>query len=125
MHCTLQPSYLRLFRNICTYMYIYIYKYTNVIRYQHLHLYVLHSSFSNPPYLSKENISRYIYTWNPNDHCFEWKGPSFGGFNPQNRGQTGSRYLYLNIIHQIKTLPPVEPPPFPRGFGAFFFKVPS
>ena len=30
-----------------------------------------------------------IYTWNPNDPCFEWKGPSFGGFKPQNRGQTG------------------------------------
>ena len=29
-------------------------------------------------------------TWNPNDPCFEWKGPSLGGFNPQNRGQIGS-----------------------------------
>ena len=36
-----------------------------------------------------------IYTWNPNDPCFAWKGPCFGGFKPQNRGQTGSRYVYI------------------------------
>ena len=34
-----------------------------------------------------------IHTWNPNDPCFAWKGPRFGGFNPQNRGQTGFRYI--------------------------------
>ena len=38
----------------------------------------------------------YIYTWNPNDPCFEWKRPCFGGLNHQNRGQTGSRYIYWN-----------------------------
>ena len=39
--------------------------------------------------------------WNPNDPCFAWKGPCFGGFNPQNRGQTGSRaiYIYIYIIY--------------------------
>ena len=38
-----------------------------------------------------------VYTWNPTDPCFEWKGPSFGGFKPQNRGQTGSRYLQVVV----------------------------
>ena len=32
-----------------------------------------------------------------NDPCFAWKGPCFGGFNPQNRGQTGSRHVYIYI----------------------------
>ena len=26
--------------------------------------------------------------------CFDWKGHCFGGFNPQNRGQTGYRYIH-------------------------------
>ena len=34
-----------------------------------------------------------LCTWNPNDPCFDWKRPSLGRFNFQNRGQTGSRYL--------------------------------
>ena len=37
----------------------------------------------------------YTVTWNPNDPCFAWKRPSFGRFKPQNRGQTGSRQLYM------------------------------
>ena len=42
----------------------------------------------------------FIYTWNPNDPCFDWKRPCFGGLKPQNRGQTGSRYIYICIhIH--------------------------
>ena len=45
----------------------------------------------------KNNI--YIYTWNPNDPCFDWTRPSFGGFNPQNKGQTGSRYIYKYNIY--------------------------
>ena len=36
-----------------------------------------------------------IYTWNPNDHCFDWKRPCFGGLKPNNRGQIGSRYIYI------------------------------
>ena len=32
-----------------------------------------------------------ISTWNPNDPCFDWKRPCFGGSKAQNRGQTGSR----------------------------------
>ena len=48
-----------------------------------------------------------IRTWNPNDPCFDWKRHCFGGFNHQNRGQTGSRCVlnlwvgdYLNISVQ-------------------------
>ena len=47
----------------------------------------------------KSRLVKYLnlatYTWNPKDHCFEWKGPSFEGFKAQNRGQTGSRYIYI------------------------------
>ena len=39
----------------------------------------------------------FIYTWNPNDPCFDWKRPCFGGLKPQNRGQTGSRYIYIYV----------------------------
>ena len=39
----------------------------------------------------------YIYTWNPNDPCFAWKGPCFGGFSPQNTGQTGSRCVLFHM----------------------------
>ena len=47
----------------------------------------------------KRNRHPSIYTWNPNDFCFEWrKGPSFGWFKPQNRGQTGSRYIYIILL---------------------------
>ena len=42
-----------------------------------------------------------MYTWNPNDPCFEWKGPSFGWFKPQNRGQTGSTILYIYVYIYI------------------------
>ena len=41
-------------------------------------------------------VCMYMYTWNPNDPYFDWKRPSFGGFKPQNRGQTGSIYIYQN-----------------------------
>ena len=42
----------------------------------------------NSSYLSKPAFC----TWDPNDPCCDWKRPCFGGFKPQNRGQTGSRY---------------------------------
>ena len=32
-----------------------------------------------------------LYTWNPNDPCFGWKGPCFGGLTFKNRGHWGSR----------------------------------
>ena len=40
-----------------------------------------------------------LTTWNPNDPCFDWKRPCFGGFNHQNRGQTGSRYINIYIYY--------------------------
>ena len=45
------------------------------------------------------NNSINIFTWNPNGApCFEWKGPSFRGLKPQNRGQTGSRYIIDVVV---------------------------
>ena len=38
-------------------------------------------------------------TWNPNDPC--WKGPCFGGLKSNNRGQIGSRYIYIYKIYDI------------------------
>ena len=43
----------------------------------------------------------YIYTWNRNDPCFDCKRPCFGDFNHQNRGQTGSRYIYIYLHHPL------------------------
>ena len=43
----------------------------------------------------------YIYTWNPNDPCFGWKRPCFGGLTFKNRGHLGcwgSRYIYIYWI---------------------------
>ena len=37
-----------------------------------------------------------VFPWNPNDPCFAWKRHCFGGFNHQNRGQTGSRYIFFS-----------------------------
>ena len=46
----------------------------------------------------------YIYistcTWNPNDQCFDWKRPSFGGFKPQNRGRSQVPYIYIHIVEK-------------------------
>ena len=39
----------------------------------------------------------YKYTWNPNDPCFDWKKPCFGGLTFKNRGHLGSRYIYMYI----------------------------
>ena len=36
------------------------------------------------------------FTWNPNDPCFDWRRPCFGGLLRQNRGQRGSRWL---VVH--------------------------
>ena len=35
------------------------------------------------------------FTWNPNDPCFDWRRPCFGGLLRQNRGQRGSRWLVV------------------------------
>ena len=53
-----------------------------------------------------------IYTWNPNEPCFDWKRPCFGGLTFKNRGHLGSRYVYIYIyIHRkskwIKRLAPL------------------
>ena len=38
--------------------------------------------------------SRIWDVYNPNDPCFEWKGPCFGGLTlKKNKGQLGSRYI--------------------------------
>ena len=43
-----------------------------------------------------------VYTWNPNNPCFDWKRPCFGGAKAQHRAQTGSRCIYVYIyIHSI------------------------
>ena len=46
------------------------------------------------------NFTRHIYTWNPTDPCFDRKRPYFGWLVVQNRGHSGSRYIYIytNII---------------------------
>ena len=62
--------------------------------------------------------SIYIYTWNPNDPCFDWKGPCFGGLKPKNRGQIGSRYIYIYIYHYFLPPKPNQPKPpkvYPTG----------
>ena len=43
--------------------------------------------------VGREHGPNTVYTWNPNDPCFDWKRPCFGGCNHQNRGQTGSGYI--------------------------------
>ena len=44
-------------------------------------------------FFSKTCNDEVVYTWNPNDPCFDWKRPCFGGLKLKNRGQVGSRYL--------------------------------
>ncbi len=46
----------------------------------------------------------YIYTWNPNDPCFGWKRPCFGGLTFKNRGHLGSRYMNIwsRAIFKVK-----------------------
>ena len=41
--------------------------------------------------------STYVYTWNPNGPCFDWKRPCFGGLTFKNRDHLGSRYIYIYI----------------------------
>ena len=48
---------------------------------------------------SKKVIDMYIYTKNPNDPCFDWKRPCFGGLTFKNRGHLGSRYIYIYMYH--------------------------
>ena len=42
----------------------------------------------------------YIYSWNPNDPCCEWKGPSFGGFKPKIEDKrVPGLYIYILYIY--------------------------
>ena len=43
---------------------------------------------------SKNLVNSYI-TWNPNDPCFDWKRPCFGGLTLKNRGHLGSSNIYI------------------------------
>ena len=43
------------------------------------------------------NTYLYLYTKNPNDPCFDWKRPCFGGLTFKNRGHLGSRYIYSSM----------------------------
>ena len=45
-------------------------------------------------------IIQYIGAWNPNDPCFDWKRPCFGGLTFKNRGHLGSRWL---VFHPLST----------------------
>ena len=44
---------------------------------------------------NQSTIRDYLYTWNPNDPCFGWKRPCFGGLTFKNRGHLGFRYIYI------------------------------
>ena len=61
--------------SVCVYIYIYSEKYSCLNAY-----YIV------------------IYTWNPNDPCFDWKGPCFGGLTFKNRGHLGCRYIYELLV---------------------------
>ena len=52
-----------------------------------------------------------ISTWNPNDLCFDWKGPFFGRFNTQNRGQTASRIFQAGYNHLSLLTAPIKTTP--------------
>ena len=43
----------------------------------------------------------WVHTWNPNDPCFEWKGPCFGGLTCKNRGHLGFRYINIFLIQHV------------------------
>ena len=45
--------------------------------------------------LDRRNLQKIPVTaWNPNDPCFGWKRPCFGGLTFKNRGHLGSRWIY-------------------------------
>ena len=41
-----------------------------------------------------------VCTWNPNDPCFDWKRPCFGGLTFKNRGHLGSRYISIQLCNR-------------------------
>ena len=56
-----------------------------------------HQAFSNKNKGTHLGLADNLHTWNPNDFCFGWKKPCFGGFTFKNRGHFGSRYVYIYI----------------------------
>ena len=45
-----------------------------------------------------------IHTWNPNDPCFDWKRPFFGGgLTFKNRGHLGSRIYDIDLYDLLMT----------------------
>ena len=52
-----------------------------------------HMPPGNDIFINIWNCIIYMYNCNPNDPCFDLKRPFFGGFNHQNKGQTGFRYI--------------------------------
>ena len=71
-----------------------------------------------------------IYAWNPNDHCFDWKRPCFGGLTFKNRGHLCSSYifciyiylveLYSNLTHFVETPTLVAKSGFGKWDPGFF-----
>ena len=45
----------------------------------------------------------YVYLEPFDDPCFDWKRPCFGGLKPQNRGPTGSRYIYIYLFTRLSS----------------------
>ena len=46
--------------------------------------------------LRADAIRGYLYTWNPNDPCFDWNfGLPFGGLTFKDRSHLGSKYIYI------------------------------
>lgn len=82
--------------------------------------YRIHVWYINLPTLTikiNQNVSKYqkltwilwvslflfslsLSLWNPNDPSLDWKRPCLGGFNYQNKGQTGSRQITRLDIHE-------------------------
>ena len=71
----------------------------------------------------------YIYTWNPNDPSFGWLTFNFMVQNLQNKGLSGSRYIYAHqtvTFHSLVKSPeddishiPVFGPPHPSLNDAY------
>ena len=58
------------------------------------HVWVLITAHSNPLDYTYSFFGTLhpVYTWNPNDRCFDWKRPCFGGLTFKIRGHLSSRH---------------------------------
>ena len=75
--------------HFCSYIYIRSFKY--ILCYLHVHILYIYI----------------LYTWNPNDPCFDWKKPCFGGvkaMKAKNRGQTNRFQVYIYICINVYTI---------------------